>query len=144
MAIQFVREQLIDAIINPDKMDLTTGDYNFQSVTSLRYKTPTSDTEVANKAYVDQVAQGLFWKDACVAASTANLTATYANGTNGVGATLSFTGQLSLDGVVIQQDQRVLLKDQTSALENGVYSLTTDGNALGASAEVLFSPSISS
>ena len=42
---------------------------------------------LANKAYVDQVAQGLDTKPSCRVGTTANLSATYSNGTAGVGAT---------------------------------------------------------
>ena len=47
---------------------------------------------LANKAYVDQVAQGLDTKPSCRVATTANLSATYSNGTAGVGATLTNSG----------------------------------------------------
>ncbi len=138
MAIQFVRDQLIDAIINPSKIDLTTGNYDFSSVTSLTYKPPTTDSEVAIKSYVDSVINGLNWKDTCRAASTANITGTYANGTDGVGATLTVTNSgITQDGVTLRANDRILLKNQTTdPAENGIYQLSTDGNALGASVEV--------
>jgi len=64
-------------------------------------------------------------------ASTANLSVTYANGTAGVGATLTATanGALSLDGASPAATQRVLIKDQTPQLQNGVYTVTQTGNA---------------
>jgi hypothetical protein len=64
-------------------------------------------------------------------ASTANLAVTYANGTAGVGATLTATanGALSLDGASPAATQRVLIKDQTAQLQNGVYTVTQTGNA---------------
>ena len=69
---------------------------------------------------------------ACLVASTANLTATYANGTAGVGATLTNSGTLaalSIDGVSLTAGQRVLIKDQTTALQNGIYTVTNIGSA---------------
>ena len=125
MAIQFVREQLIDAIINPGKMDLTTGTYNFGGVTALTYKTPTSDTEVAIKSYVDSVVNGLNWKDTCRAASTTSITGTYNNGSNGIGATLTVTNSgITQDGVTLRAGDRILLKDQSGEdpAENGFMS----------------------
>jgi len=86
---------------------------------------------LANKAYVDQVAQGLDTKPSTKAGSTANLTATYSNGTAGVGATLtnsSTQAALTLDGVTLVVADRVLIKDQTTAAQNGIYVVTTVGD----------------
>jgi hypothetical protein len=64
-------------------------------------------------------------KESCEAATTTNLSATYANGTSGVGATLTGAGALpSLDGVNLSVGKRVLLLGQTAAKENGVYTVT--------------------
>lgn len=66
-----------------------------------------------------------------VAASTTALTVTYANGSAGIGATLTNAGAqtaISLDGVSPTAGQRVLIKDQASALQNGVYLVTTVGS----------------
>ena len=60
----------------------------------------------------------------CLVATTANLTATYSNGTAGVGATLTNSGTqaaLSIDGVTLAVGNRVLVKDQTASLQNGIY-----------------------
>jgi hypothetical protein len=85
---------------------------------------------LANKAYVDQVAQGLDTKPSCKVGTTADLSATYNNGTLGVGATLtaSIVGALSLDDVAVSVNDRVLVKDQTDATENGIYVVTTVGD----------------
>ena len=67
----------------------------------------------------------------CLAATTANLAVTYANGTLGVGATLTNSGTqavFSLDGVTPAVGQRILVKDQTSAFQNGIYTLTNAGS----------------
>ena len=95
------------------------------------------DTSLANKAYVDQVAQGLDAKPSARAATTANLSATYSNGTAGVGATLtaSSNGAITLDGVSPVVNDRILVKDQTTAAENGIYVVTTVGD--GSTAFVL-------
>ena len=89
-----------------------------------------TDTSLANKAYVDQVAQGLDTKPSCRLATTANLQATYSNGSSGIGATLtgSSNGALSLDGVSPVVNDRILVKDQTAAAQNGIYVVTTVGN----------------
>lgn len=65
-----------------------------------------------------------------VAASTTAFTVTYANGSGGIGATLTNAGAqaaISMDGVSPSAGQRVLIKDQASTLENGIYSVTTVG-----------------
>src|SRR6056300_619227 len=92
---------------------------------------------LANKAYVDQVAQGLDTKPSTRAATTADLSATYSNGSSGVGATLTAgsNGAIVIDGVSLSVDDRVLVKDQSTAAENGIYTVTTQGD--GSTAFVL-------
>lgn len=68
----------------------------------------------------------------CVLGTTANLTATYSNGTNGVGATLTNSGTqaaLALDGVSTSLGDRILVKNQTTLSQNGVYTVTNIGSA---------------
>lgn len=65
-----------------------------------------------------------------VAASTAALTVTYANGSSGIGATLTNAGAqaaFSLDGAARPVGTRVMIKDQASGFENGIYQVTTAG-----------------
>lgn len=66
-----------------------------------------------------------------VLASTATVSGTYNNGTLGSGATLTGTTnvQLSIDGVGVRENTRVLLKDQSSNLQNGIYAVTRPGSA---------------
>ncbi|MDX7711846.1 phage tail fiber protein [Aeromonas caviae] len=70
------------------------------------------------------------FKSAADVATTANLDATYANGSSGVGATLTGNAPaaLSLDGVTVTAGMRVLVKNQTAAAQNGIYTLTTAGS----------------
>ncbi len=93
---------------------------------------------IATKAYVDAVAQGLNPKPASAAASTTALTVTYANGSSGVGATLTNNGAqaaFAIDGYTASLNDVILIKDQSSTLQNGLYTLTTVGS--GASNWVL-------
>jgi len=64
-------------------------------------------------------------------ATTANLSVTYSNGSSGVGATLTATsnGAISIDGGSPAQGDRILVKDQSTAAQNGIYEVTTVGNA---------------
>ena len=91
-----------------------------------------TDNSLANKMYVDQVAQGLDTKPSCKIATTANLSATYNNGTAGVGATLTNSGTqatLTLDSTAANLDDRILVKDQTTRTQNGIYVVTNVGGA---------------
>ena len=69
---------------------------------------------------------------AVLVATTANLTATYANGTSGAFATLTNSGTqaaLVIDAVTLAIGNRVLIKDQTAALQNGIYTVTNIGSS---------------
>lgn len=98
---------------------------------------PTAADHAANKAYVDEVAEGLQAKPAVEVATTANLAnVTYDNGNAGVGATLTsnVNGAFpEIDGVTLTStvfgDNGVLVKDQTNAAHNGRYNLTQVGDA---------------
>jgi hypothetical protein len=68
--------------------------------------TPTADADAVTKAYVDAIAQGIDAKASVVAASTANLT---------------LSGAQTIDGVSVIAGDRVLVKDQTTASDNGIY-----------------------
>jgi hypothetical protein len=92
---------------------------------------PVSSLQLATKQYVDNTAQGLDPKGSAVNATTTALTATYNNGTAGVGATLTNTGTLaafSSDGVTNTAGDRVLVKNQAAQAQNGIYTVTTVGS----------------
>jgi hypothetical protein len=93
---------------------------------------PTQSSDAATKNYVDAVKTGLDVKDSVIVTTTGNLTATYSNGVSGVGATLTNSGTqaaLTIDSRVLTVGDRVLVKNQTSALQNGFYKVTTVGTA---------------
>ena len=101
---------------------------------------PSNAQDAATKAYVDATATGLDVKDSCVVATAAALPAvTYANGTAGVGATLTAdaNGALTVDGQAVTLNQRVLVKKQAAGagLQNGIYQQSTLGG--GSTAFVL-------
>jgi len=91
------------------------------------------DSSVATKTYVDGVAQGLDVKKSVRVATTADLSATYANGAGTL--TADANGAIQIDGVTLIADDRVLVKDQTTQTENGFYKVTTVGG--GSTAFVL-------
>ena len=103
---------------------------NSQKITNLA--TPTADGDAASKSYVDGVSQGLDVKDSCVAATTGNITI----------ATALNNGD-TLDGVSLSTNDRVLVKDQSTASENGIYIVGSsparaDDLAAGADAAGMF------
>ena len=106
-----------------------TVDMSSSRITSVT--DPTGAQDAATKAYVDAVKTGLDVKGSCKYATTADLSATYANGTAGVGATLTAdaNGALTVDGATPSTDDRILVMDQSDAEENGIYTVTTVGNA---------------
>lgn len=92
---------------------------------------PSSALQVATKQYVDNIASGINAHDAAVTATVAPLTATYSNGTAGVGATLTNAGtqaQLVIDGVTPIVGDRILIKNQTTTYQNGIYVVTNVGS----------------
>ena len=126
---------------NGNRISATTGlveledaqlfnDMDADSNKIINLLAPTAGTDAANKAYVDSVAAGFFFLEPVLVASTANFTSTYANGTAGVGATLtaSSNGAASIDGVSLALNDRVLFKNQTSTLENGIYFVSQVGD----------------
>jgi len=107
-----------------------TADVNMASYKITSLAAPTSANDAATKAYVDNTTAGLNFHAAVHAATTANLDATYNNGTSGVGATLTANanGALIVDGHTLSSSERVLVKNQTAGLQNGIYVVTTTGD----------------
>jgi hypothetical protein len=119
------------SLINLSALATPTADVSFNSYKITNLASPVASTDAANKQYVDDVAQGLNIHAASYAATTANLNATYDNGTSGVGATLTNAGTqaaFSVDGVSPVQGARILVKNQTTTSQNGIYTLTTVGS----------------
>jgi hypothetical protein len=105
-----------------------TVDVGNKRITSVAE--PTQSTDAATKNYVDAVKTGLDPKDSVRIATTAALTATYSNGSSGVGATLTNAGTqaaFTVDSIVGIIGDRVLVKNQATALQNGIYTITTVG-----------------
>jgi len=89
-----------------DEMAAPTGavDFNSQRITGV--SDPTGAQDAATKSYVDAVKTGLDVKSSVKIATTGNIT---------------LSGTQTIDGVSISADERVLVKDQTDASENGIY-----------------------
>lgn len=98
-----------------DQMSAPTGpvSFNQQAITNLA--DPVNDQDAANKRYVDSAAQGIDWKPSVKAATTEPL--------------ISLFGLMTVDGVSLQAEDRILVKNQTSAPEtNGIYVVKDSNN----------------
>jgi len=108
---------------------LTLGGLTSVAVT----QDPTTNLQVATKQYVDTLVSSGITYHAPVKyeVPSGNLTATYNNGSAGVGATLTNAGTLvafTPDGTVASVNDRILVYNQTNQAENGVYVVTTVGS----------------
>lgn len=85
---------------------------------------PANPQEAATKAYVDAQSQGLDPKAEARVATTANLVATR----SGNILTFSANGAITIDGTALSANDRVLVKNQTTGQDNGIYTVTVVGN----------------
>ena len=89
-----------------DQMAAPTADVSINSNKLTNVTDPTSAQDAATKAYVDAVKTGLDVKDSVKVATTANIT---------------LSGTQTIDGVAVSADERVLVKNQSTGSENGIY-----------------------
>ena len=93
-----------------------TGVINVSSARITSLGTPTGGTDAATKNYVDAQLQGLDVKNSVRVATTAN----------GTLATAFANGQ-TVDGITLATNDRILLKDQSTGSENGIYTVNASG-----------------
>lgn len=99
-----------------DQMAAPTGSVSLNSQKITGLATPTAGTDAANKDYVDGAVAGISWKNEVRVATTANgtLASAFANGQ-------------TVDGTVLATNDRILIKDQSTASENGIYTVNSSG-----------------
>ena len=93
--------------------------------------TPSTGNDIVNKTYADAIAAGIHFHEAVSLATTAALPAnTYNNGTSGVRATLTANanGALSVDSTLTIVAERILVKNEATQANNGVYVVTQVGS----------------
>lgn len=93
-------------ILNPNG----SGEIQVSSAKITGLASPAADTDAANKGYVDGLVEGISAKTSVVAATTANIT---------ISSDLNVGD--SIDGVTLADGDRVLVKNQSTASENGIY-----------------------
>jgi len=114
-----------------------TGVINANSVRITNLADPTGAQDAVTKAYVDAVKTGLDVKNSVLIATDAELDATYSNGVltannNGtINSATGVTGQVDAgsNAIALAQGDRILVKDQTTGADNGIYDVTTVGDA---------------
>ena len=83
-------------------------DFDFQSVSRvINLPAPSASGDAASKSYVDSLVEGLAWKDSCRVATQSNLN-------------LASPGA-TIDGITMASQDRILVRSQSTASENGIY-----------------------
>lgn len=99
--------KLAEAVVQADGGQAFTGNQSMGGFKLTSLGTPVSAGDAANKSYVDAVAVGLRdFKDSVRVATTGNIT---------------LSGTQTIDGVSVVAADRVLVKDQSTASQNGIY-----------------------
>jgi hypothetical protein len=97
-------------------INVAAGQVNLANASTVTVPTPSNSTDAASKGYVDGLIQGIKAKSSVRVATTANgaLATAYENGD-------------TIDGVTLATGDRILLKDQTTGSENGIYVVNASG-----------------
>jgi hypothetical protein len=111
-----------------NQLTAPTADFSMNTHKITGLVDPTGAQDAATKNYVDSVATGLDVKASVRAASTANIAGATYNQTGGTSGRGQFTTMPnSIDGVTLAAGNRVLVKNQTTGAQNGIYVVSTLG-----------------
>tara|TARA_Y100000593_G_C4320536_1_gene343546 strand:- start:1332 stop:2963 length:1632 start_codon:yes stop_codon:yes gene_type:complete len=129
MPIQIVGNQIKDSAVSnskianstiqPAKIDLSQV-FAFGALPTLSAD-PTADNQVVRKSYVDSKINGLSWKAACRVKATGNVDISSA--------------PAAIDGVTLASDDRILLDQQSTGSEDGIYVFAGSGSAMARAAD---------
>jgi hypothetical protein len=114
-ATRFARADHVHAMPTLSQVGAPTADVPWGSFKITGLADPTNAQDAATKNYVDLAAQGLDAKQSVRAGTTANIT------------TLAGGAPNTVDGVTLSANDRVLVKNQTTTSQNGIYTVTTLG-----------------
>jgi hypothetical protein len=95
-----------------DQMAAPNTNLSLNSHRLINVSDPVDPQDATTKAYVDALKQGLTPKDSVIAASTGNLV---------------LSGTQTIDGVNVVAGDRVLVKDQSDPIQNGIYVVVNGG-----------------
>ena len=140
---QIVNRQIADGAINNDKIQAGagietskladganftkkdgsvafTGNQSMGGNLITNLATPSASTDAATKGYVDTAISGL---NSLFDAKGSVKVATTVAGT----LATSFTNGQTIDGIVLATNDRILIKNQASQIENGIYTVNASG-----------------
>ena len=103
---------LVTAAVQASLTDISapTADFSFGGFKLTNLADPVNNTDATTKQYVDSVAQGLDVKASVIAATTGNIT---------------LSALQAIDGISVAAGDRVLVKNQSTASQNGIYLAAT-------------------
>ena len=113
-------DMFANSVITAAKINLN-GLFDFSNGGTLRASSPTNSSDVATKSYVDGVSEGVRWKQSVRVATTANIDISSAPS--------------AIDGITLAENDRILVKNQSTASQNGIYDFASAGSALTRSSD---------
>jgi len=121
------------SVLDIGTLGTSTANITTANITAGTVSTaPLLGNDLVNKSYVDTLAaSGIHFHQPVRVEAPLNLNATYNNGTDGVGATLTNAGTqaaLVIDGVTVSVADRVLVYQQTTQTQNGIYVVSDVGS----------------
>ena len=115
-------DQIAADAVTSSELDLSddyafTGAITIDAAGSISWPTaPTNSSDLANKAYVDSLSAGLSWKQAARVATTEDISLASA--------------PAAIDGVTLSSGDRVLVWQQSTGSQNGIYVFNGAGSAM--------------
>ena len=105
-SLRYARADHVHAMPTLSQVGTPTADVSLGGFKVTNLGTPTADTDAATKLYVDQIAQGVDAKQSVRAATTVSIT---------------LSGTQTIDGISVVAGERVLVKNQGTPAQNGIY-----------------------